>query len=110
MNSSFATIGVSNPWPRSRPCSASEPGANLHPTLRSAVLRIFPLLRRGPTPSYWGLLKQPDKQKQLELAATQRSYHLEITAGASMPSAGGLGVRFFVPDREFLRNGSILLL
>ena len=59
MNLSFATIAAGNPWPRSRPCSALEPGANLqlintHTRCRGPC----PLIRRRPTPSYCVLLKR----------------------------------------------------
>jgi hypothetical protein len=59
MSSSFATIAGSYQWPRFRPCSASELGANQRITRRYAALRTFPSL----TPIPWGLLKQPDKQE-----------------------------------------------
>lgn len=59
MNLSFATIGGGSPWPRSKPSSVSEPGVSPLLIMRSEVRRIF----LAPTPSYWGLLKQPYKQK-----------------------------------------------
>src|SRR5258708_11168180 len=49
--------------PRSRPCSALEPGANLQLINKYAAPWTFPLVRRRPTPRYCVLLKQPDKQK-----------------------------------------------
>ena len=58
-NSFFATIGGGCPWLPSKPCLASEPRANLRIISRYGAQRIF--LRR--TTSYWGFLKQPDKQK-----------------------------------------------
>src|SRR5439155_21944445 len=64
MNSSFATIAGACPWPRSKHCSASGPGANLQITSRYAVQRTFLTL----TPTYWVLLKQPDKQKLAQLS------------------------------------------
>src|SRR5208283_422001 len=73
MNSCFATIGAGNPWPRFRPCSASEPGANLHPMSRSAAPLTFPLVRRCLTPSYCVLLKQPDKQKSANIVNCARA-------------------------------------
>ncbi len=63
MNLFFATIAAGNPWPRSRPCSALEPGANLQLINKYAAPWTFPLVRQRPTPSYCVLLKQPDKQK-----------------------------------------------
>src|ERR1700704_2977699 len=63
MNLFFATIAAGNPWPRSRPCSALEPVANLQLINKYAGPWTFPLARRRPTPSYCVLLKQPDKQK-----------------------------------------------
>src|SRR5436190_20889686 len=51
-----------HPWPRSKPCSASEPGINPRPTNRYVVRPIF-LSRPRRADTYWGLLKLPDKQK-----------------------------------------------
>src|ERR1051325_5417705 len=59
MNLCFATIGGGYPWPPSRRCSGSVLGVSPRPITRSGAPPIF----RGPTPRYWGLLKQPDKQK-----------------------------------------------
>src|SRR6516225_612776 len=62
MNSSFATIGAGNPWPRFKPCSASGPDGSPRHTSTYEAAQIF---QRPPAKNtiYRGLLKQPDKQK-----------------------------------------------
>ena len=53
--SSFATIVEGYPWPRSKPCSASEPGINPRTTNRYAVRPTFLSRPRRADPTRLGL-------------------------------------------------------
>src|SRR5271157_3392853 len=63
MNSSFAITGGSNQWLRSKPCSVSGPGTNPQPIRRCGAGGDLQSAKLNLTPTYWGLLKQPDKHE-----------------------------------------------
>src|ERR1700686_4137025 len=63
MNSSFAIIGASILWRRSKPCWDSGPSTSPRSIRRYETGGSFQATKPKPTPIYWGLLKQPDKHE-----------------------------------------------
>jgi len=63
MNSPFAIIGASNLWQRSKACSVSGPNTSPRPIKRCGAGGPFQAAKPRLTPTYWALLKQPDKHE-----------------------------------------------
>jgi hypothetical protein len=72
MNSSLAATGASYPWLHSKRCSVSEPGMSPRHMSRYVAL---PTSLNQADPTYWGLLKQPDKQKVTNLTCRRIPWH-----------------------------------
>src|ERR1700730_1347357 len=59
----LAECHASNLWRRSKPCWDSGPSISPLPIRTCEAGGPFQGTKPKPTPTYWGLLKQPDKQK-----------------------------------------------
>ena len=63
MKSSFAIVGASSLWRRSKPCWDPGPSTSPRPIRRCDLDGPFQATQPRLTTTYWGLLKQPDKHE-----------------------------------------------
>src|SRR5262249_54915213 len=97
MNLSFATTGASYPWLHSKRCSVSEPGISPRHMSRYVAL---PTSLSEADPTYWGLLKQPDKQKLARPVAEINGQQVAVRRSDFNTGEGGFYLSSFTRRRS----------
>ena len=87
--------GGSNLWLRSKPCLVSGRGTNPQPIRRCGAGGDLQSAKLNLTPTYWGLLKQPDQHeptredRSCQALFGQRRKHLSLADGQMYPRRYG---------------------